>query len=136
VETLAREAEWKWRDTHNDTEAARWAVEAPDGWGNTPPTSPIQEGWPGVPADTNQKTWPLLSDAVLLRPDGWPDLLPLVQDRVRVTIKVVSSVRGIEEHSAYRSLVVIGHLSVHDLLSFPCHSAVGTSFRSCCGGID
>jgi hypothetical protein len=41
---LAREAEWKHREVHNDAEAAHWAVEAPDGWGHTPPTSPVQEG--------------------------------------------------------------------------------------------
>jgi hypothetical protein len=44
VETLAREAEWKDREAHNNTEAARWESEAPDGWGNTPPVSPICEG--------------------------------------------------------------------------------------------
>jgi hypothetical protein len=36
VEMLAREAEWKAREAHNDAEAASWEVEAPDGWGNTP----------------------------------------------------------------------------------------------------
>jgi hypothetical protein len=56
VETLVRETEWKRREESNDAEMAHWAVEAPNGWGNTPPTSPIQEGWPGVPADTNQGT--------------------------------------------------------------------------------
>jgi hypothetical protein len=66
VETLAREPEWKRREEHNDAEVARWAVEAPDGWGNAPPTSPIQEGWPGVPVDANHETWPLLSDVVPL----------------------------------------------------------------------
>jgi hypothetical protein len=84
-----REAEWKWRDAHNNTEASCWAVEAPDGWCNIPLTSPVQEGWPGVSVDMNQETWPLLSDVVPLHPDGWPDLSPLVQDRVRVTIEVV-----------------------------------------------
>jgi hypothetical protein len=73
-----REAEWKRREGHNDAEVARWAIEAPDGWGNTPPTSPVQEGWPGVPVDTNRETWPLLSDVVPVRSDGWPDLSPPV----------------------------------------------------------
>jgi hypothetical protein len=35
VETLAREAEWKWREAHNDAVVASWEVEAPDSWGNT-----------------------------------------------------------------------------------------------------
>jgi hypothetical protein len=56
VETIKREDEWKEREAHNDTEAACWAVEAPDGWGNTPPTSPVPEGWPGVPVDANRET--------------------------------------------------------------------------------
>jgi hypothetical protein len=79
---IKREDEWKKREAHNDTEAAHWAVEAPNGWGNTPPTSPVLEGWPGVPVNANCETWPLLSDIVPLCPDGWPDLLPSVQDRV------------------------------------------------------
>jgi hypothetical protein len=80
VATKLREAEWQEKQDHNNAVAASWAVEAPDGWGNTPPTSPVQEGWPGVPADVNQDTWPLLSDVVPLRPDGWPDLSPQVSE--------------------------------------------------------
>jgi hypothetical protein len=79
VKTLAREAKWKDRKAYNDAEAARRESEAPDGWGNTPPTSPIHEGWPGVPADANSGTWPLLSDIVPLHPNGWPDLSHSVQ---------------------------------------------------------
>jgi hypothetical protein len=96
---LVREVEWKWREEHNDAEAAHWAIEAPDGWGNTPPTSPIQEGWPGILVDTNCETWPLLSDIVPLHSDGWPDLSPPVQDGVRVTVEVVTSVGDFEDHS-------------------------------------
>jgi hypothetical protein len=141
VEMLAKEAEWKDRKVHNNAEAARWELEAPDGWGNTPPTSPIHEGWPGVPIDAGSGTWPLPSDIVLLHPDGWPNLSPPVQDGVRVTIEVESSVGDLEEHSACRSLVIIGCLSVLNLLSFLCHSAVGTSIGSCApcgsrGGVD
>jgi hypothetical protein len=84
---------------------------------------------------------PLPSDVVPLRPDGWPDLLLSVQDGVKVTIEVKSSIRELEEHSTYRLLVFIGCLSVLDLLSLLYHSAVGTSVRSCAplgshGGVD
>jgi hypothetical protein len=131
VETLAKEAKWKDREAHNDAEAACWEVKAPDGWGITPPTSPIHEGWPSVPIDAGSGTWPLPSNIVPLHPDGWPDLSPPVQDRVRVTFEVKSSVGDSEEHSTCRSLVIIGCLSVLDLLSFLCHSAISTSVRSC-----
>jgi hypothetical protein len=47
VEMIKREDEWKKREAHNDVEVARWAVEAPNGWGNTPSTRPFPEGWPG-----------------------------------------------------------------------------------------
>jgi hypothetical protein len=135
---LAREAEWKQREVSNNVETANWAMEAPDSWGNTPPTSPVQEGWLGVPADA---TWPPLSDTVLLCPGGWPDLSPQVSDGVRVTIEVLSNVESLEEHSTCRSLVVICCLLVPDLLSSLCHSTVGTSVRSCapchpCGRVD
>jgi hypothetical protein len=139
--TKLREAKLQERQDHNDLAVAEWSVESLDGWGNTPPTSPVQEGWLGVPADANQGTWPLLSDVVPLRPDGWPDLLPQVSDGVRVTIEVVSSIGSIEGHSTCRLLVVIGCFSVPDLLSPLCHSTIGTSVRSCArycthGGVD
>jgi hypothetical protein len=41
VETLAKEAEWEAHEVHNDAEAARWAVDPPDGWRSTPPESPV-----------------------------------------------------------------------------------------------
>jgi hypothetical protein len=44
VETLVREAEWKWGEEHNGAAAASWATKALDGWGSTPPVSPIVEG--------------------------------------------------------------------------------------------
>jgi hypothetical protein len=102
---------------------------------------PFQKGGLVVPVDANCETWPLPSDMLLLRPDGWPDLLPSVQDRVKVTIEVTLSIGNLEGHSACRSLMVISSLSVFDLLSFLCHSTVGTSIRSCvprsfCGGVD
>jgi hypothetical protein len=68
VSTLAREAEWREKEVHNDTEAAQWAVEAPDGWGNTCLSSPIREDWPGVRVEDG--TWLLPTDVVPLRPIG------------------------------------------------------------------
>jgi hypothetical protein len=95
VATLAREEEWKCQEELNDVEAANWAVEAPDSWGNTPPTSLVQEGWPGVPADA---TWPPLSDAVC--PDGWPDLSLPSSGGVLVTMTMTIGEGG--EHSTCR----------------------------------
>jgi hypothetical protein len=117
-------------------------VKAPDGWGGTRPSSPVLvcESWPGARV-VEDGTWPLPTDVVLLRPDGWPLLSSSVQDGISVTIELRTIVEGSEGHSACRSLVVIGCLSVPDLLSSLCHSTIGTSFRSCAphsssGGID
>jgi hypothetical protein len=63
--------------------------------------------------------------------DGWPDLSVGGVSEIQVTIEVKSSVGDLEGHSACRSLVFIGCLSVLDLLSVLCHSSVGTSVRSC-----
>jgi hypothetical protein len=109
------EAEWKETEVHNNVEAAHWKIDAPDGWGNTPPTSPV--------------------------PEGWPNLSVSGASGIQVTIEVKSSVGELKEHSTCRSLVLIGCLSVFDLLSFPCHSAIGTSIGSCAphgshGGVD
>jgi hypothetical protein len=73
--------------------------------------------------------------------DSWPDLLVSGASGIQVTIKVKLSVGELEEHFACRSLVLIGCLSVLDLLSLLCHSAVGTSVGSCaprgsCGGVN
>jgi hypothetical protein len=138
---LVREVEWKPREAHNDEEAAQWQVEASDGWGNTPPSSPIPKGWPGVQVDEWSGVWPAPSDAVSLRVDGWPDLLVSGASGIQVTIEVKLSVGDLERHSACRSLVFIGCLSVLDLLSVLCHNSVGTSFGSCAphgnqGGVD
>jgi hypothetical protein len=117
---------------HYTEEAARWEVEAPDGWGGTRPSSPVlvSKSWPGAWV-VEDGTWPLLTDVVPLHPDGWPVLSPPVQDGILVTIEVWTTVEGSEGHSACRSLLIIGYLSVPDLLSSLCHSTVGTSIRSC-----
>jgi hypothetical protein len=141
VETLAREAGWKEQEAHNDAEAACWEVDPPNGWGNTPPTSPIPKGWPSAQIDERCGTWPSPSEVVPIRADGWPDLSVGGASRIQVTIEVKSSVGDLEGHSTCRLLVFIGCLSVLDLHSFLCHSTVGTSIGSCApcgshGGID
>jgi hypothetical protein len=83
-------------------------VEAPDGWGNTRPSSPVHEDWPGVRVEDG--TWPLPTDVVPLRPDSWPDLS--VRDGISVTVKVRTTLEGLEGHSACRSFLIIGYLSV------------------------
>jgi hypothetical protein len=60
-------------------EAARWAVDPPDGWGNTPPVSPVGEGWLGALVDEHSGTWPSPSKVVPTCADGWPDLLTSVE---------------------------------------------------------
>jgi hypothetical protein len=57
---------------------------------------------------------------------GWPS----VEGGVKVSIEVRSDLSDSEECPACRSLVSIGCLSVSDLLSFLCYSAVGTSSQS------
>jgi hypothetical protein len=102
-------------------EASHWEVNPPDGWGNTPPISPVPEGsgeWP------NQEA---LVDAEVA---AWPHFPPSVL-AVKVTIETKSSIGDLEEHSTCRSPVLIGCLSVLDLLSLPCHSTISTSVRSC-----
>jgi hypothetical protein len=94
VVTKLREVEWQEKQAHNDAEAAKWAVEAHDGWGNTPLTSPVQERWPGVSADA---LWPDLSDAV--HPDGWPDLSLPSSGVLVTTTMTVEKEKG---HSACR----------------------------------
>jgi hypothetical protein len=59
---------------------------------------------------------------------GWPS----VEGGIEISIEVHSDLEDSEkERPACRSLVFIGYLSVSDLLSFLCHSAVGTSGGSC-----
>jgi hypothetical protein len=67
---------------------------------------------------------------------GWPS----IEGGVEVTIEVCSDVSKLgKECSACRSLMILDCLSVFDLFSILCHSAVSTSFGSyaplgSCGG--
>jgi hypothetical protein len=70
-----------------------------------------EEGWPGVPSDA-----------------AWPDLKVGIEVSVEVHSDVEDLSRG---NSACRSLVIIGCLSVSNLLSLLCHCAVSTSLGSC-----
>jgi hypothetical protein len=103
VETLAREAEWEEWEAHNDAEAACWAVDPPNGWGNTPPASPVGEGWPCDLVDECSGTWPSPSEVVPTHVDGWPDLLTSIEGGIEVTIEVVTDVGDSQEpHTACR----------------------------------
>jgi hypothetical protein len=102
------EEEWRRQEDHNDMEATRWAEEVPDGWGNTRPSSLVHEDWPGVRVEGGNL--PLPTDVVPLRPDSWPDLS--VRDGISVIVEVRTTLEGSEGHSACRSLLIIGYLSV------------------------
>jgi hypothetical protein len=59
---------------------------------------------------------------------GWPS----VEGGIEVAIEVCSDIVELERKgSACRSLMIIDCLSVPDLLSLLCRSAVGTSLGSC-----
>jgi hypothetical protein len=111
----ARERESKWK-----SKAERW---------ETAPTSG-DAGWDIPEDDPHCQEW-LGSSAKLVTTlhavsCGWPS----VEGGVEVSIEVRSDLSDSEERPTCRSLVSIGCLSVSDLLSFLCYSAVGTSGRS------
>jgi hypothetical protein len=82
-------------------------------------------GWPGAEADGE---WPPHGSGDPTRTHGWPS----VDGGIEVSIEVRSNILELEgERSACRLLMVIGCLSVIDLLSPLCHSTVGTSLGSC-----
>jgi hypothetical protein len=108
VGTLAREVEWKAHEDHNDAEAARWEVDPPDGWGNTPPVSPICEG---------SGDWPSQEELIDVEVTAWPRFSPNTL-AIEVTIETRSSIGElVEGHSACRSTEPIVCFSVPDLLS-------------------
>jgi hypothetical protein len=96
------------------------------------PSSPL-EGWPGVPMDDERRVEWLASESRVSTSYpphncGWPS----VEGGIEVAIEVCSDIVELErKRSTCRSLVIIDCLSVPDLLSLLCHSAVGTSLGSC-----
>jgi hypothetical protein len=130
---LAKEAEWKAREAHND--AQEWGV-------GTRPTTPLEEGW-GVPVDDEHWVeWSTSDNKVLVSYPSLNRSWPSVERGVEVTIEVRSDIVEPESgRSAYRSLMLIDRFSVPDLLSSLCHSTVSTSIGSCtlsgsCQGTD
>jgi hypothetical protein len=87
-------------------------------------------GWDISEDDPRRQGW-LASDAKLVTTlhamsRGWLS----VEGGIEVSVEVRSDLLDSEERPTCRSLVSIGCHSVPDLLSFLCHSAVGTSGRS------
>jgi hypothetical protein len=73
--------------------------------------------------DSSKGDWPVVSSNA-----AWPDL----EVGVKVSVEVRSEVGDLAlGNSTCRSLMIIGCLSVSDLLSLLCHRTVGTSFGSC-----
>jgi hypothetical protein len=102
-------------------------------WGvETRPSTPLEEGWGAPMDDKHRAEWSALDIKVSISypscNHGWPS----VEGGVEVVIEVCSDVVELEkEHSACRSLMIIDGLSVLDLLSLLCYSAVSTSLGSC-----
>jgi hypothetical protein len=118
-----KEAEWKVREAQRDEL----------GWGeNRCPSSPL-EGWPGISDDDEHRVeWSASESRVMTsyppHNRGWPS----VEGGIEVAIEVCSDVVELEgKRSTCRSLMIIDCLSVPDLLSLLCHSAIGTSLGSC-----
>jgi hypothetical protein len=116
VEARKREAEWKEKEQH---------------WATAPMNS--DAGW-NVSEDDSSHQLRLASEEKLfmtchvMSQGVWPS----VERGVEVSIEVHLDLKDSEkERPACRLLVFIGYLSVPDLLSFLCHSAVGTSGGSC-----
>jgi hypothetical protein len=111
LQSIARENVWKAREAQNDT--IQWGVDVEL-------STSSEEGWLNVPADAK---WYAPIGA-----DGWPS----VEGGVEVSIEVVSDTVELErERSACRLPLIIGCLSVFNLLSLLCHSTIGTSLGSC-----
>jgi hypothetical protein len=96
--------ELQWKEIEEKNCAIKWG-----GWLDSVDSS--EDGWPGVS-----------SNAV------WPNLEVGVEVSVEVRSEVGDLALG---NYACRSLMIIGCLSVSNLLSLLCHRAVGTSFGSC-----
>jgi hypothetical protein len=118
-----KEAEWKAQEAQQDEQ----------GWGEDRCSSSPLEGWPGIPVDDERRVEWLASESRVSTSypphnRGWPS----VKGGIEVAIEVCSDVVELErERSTCRSLMIIDCLSVPDLLSLLCHSAIGTSLGSC-----
>jgi hypothetical protein len=97
-------------------------------WSSAPTNS--TSGWDVTEDDPYHYRW-VASDAKLFTTlyAMSRGVRPSVEKGIEVSIEVHSDLQ--EEHPTCRSLVPIGYLSVLDLLSFLCYSAVDTSNRSC-----
>jgi hypothetical protein len=118
-----KEAAWKAREAQRDEL----------GWGeDRRPSSPL-EGWPDIPVDDERRVeWSSSESRVLTSyPShncGWPS----VEGGIEVAVEVCSdAVEPERKRSTCRSLMIIACLSVPDLLSLLCHSAISTSLGSC-----
>jgi hypothetical protein len=119
VGTLAQEAEWKDQEAQNDT--VEWGVD--DGL-----VTPPEEGWPGISIDEEHRvTWPSPSNEGSIHVDDWPS----IEGGVEVTVEVCSDAMELQREYSTCRFCGIGHCSVINLLSFLCHSPIGTSFGSC-----
>jgi hypothetical protein len=116
MQSIARENIWKEREAQND--AIQWGVDVGS-------MTSLEEGWPSIPVDV---VWPSPLAEEPLRADGWPS----VEGGVAVDVEVCSDVVDFQrDHSACRLLMIIGCLSVTDLLSPLCHRTIGTFVGSC-----
>jgi hypothetical protein len=116
VGTIEREIVWKALEAQNNV--IQWGVDVDS-------TTPLEEGRPGIPVDA---VWPSPLVGEPLRSHGWPS----VEGGIEVTMEVCSdTVKFQREHSTCRLLMIIGCLSVSNLLSPLCHCTVGTSIGSC-----
>jgi hypothetical protein len=108
----AREWEAKWKSEEEQWETALTSSDV--GWG-IPEDDPRCQEWLGSKAK--------LVTTLHAMSRGWPSL----EGGIEVSIEVHSDLSDPEERPTCRSLVPIGCLSVPDLLSFLCYSAVSTS---------
>jgi hypothetical protein len=120
---LPKEAEWKVKETQNDVQ--EWGVDSR-------PTTPLEEGWGAPMDDEHRAEWSTSDSKVSVSYPSINCSWPSVEGGVEVAIEVRSNVVESESGcSACRSLMLIDCLSVPDILSSLCHSAIGTSTGSC-----
>jgi hypothetical protein len=117
-----REAEWKAKESHNYEQFNHDEQHESD-----------DDGTWGIPKDDSHRVeWEASESRVSVSYPashrGWPS----VEGGVEVSIEISSDLKDSEEECpACRLPMFIDRLSVPDLLSFLCHSTVGTSIGSC-----